>query len=980
MNLRILPFLLISVLCLVPLSAFAQSEVTVTGVVMSSEDSQPLPGAAVIANASNASVTDIDGKYSIQAAPGTELTVSCLGFVQMTFTVPEGTDRITKDFSMTSEAQALDDVVVIAYGTRKKGTIAGSVSTVKSEKLENVPAASFDQALQGSTPGLTVLSNSGEPSATAVFSIRGTNSINSGTAPLFILDGMPVSSSDFNAINPNDIESVSVLKDASSTSIYGARAANGVIVITTKRGRLDGSKARITARAQLGFSNLASGRWNLMNTAERIAYEKEVGLTSGKDYATLSAVDVNWLDKVFRNNAFLQSYDLQVDGAANNIRYYVSGNFYDQAGISLDSHFTRYNVRANVEAQAKDWLKVGTNILLTHEKVKMSDTGSYSLVTPISAARFMMPYWDPYKKDGSYASLSDGSWKGFNQNPLEWMENNPASNDKNKMIGSVFLEFTPIKGLSIRSQGGLDYTNITSEAYSVPSYIPNNGLGSVAKSMSEAYNLTITNTVSYNFNVDLLHSFNFMVGQEGVNYRSKGFSVVTSGQNNDKLTNISSGTRARSWADNSSSYSYLSFFGRGEYNYGGRYYADFSIRTDASSRFGKDNRWAAFWSLGFMWDMRHEDFLKNVDWLTNAQIAVSTGTSGNSSIPNYDHLDLVGGGSDYLGQSGIRPVSQGNENLTWETLWTTNLALHFGFFSRLNIDVEFYNKNTGNMLMTVPQSYADGGFNAHWDNVGAMVNRGVEISVNADVFRTRDFVWNINANVSYNKNKITALYNGVQEYVQSETGMKLQVGHPYTEFYLNRYAGVNPIDGTPQWYDKDGNITSEFKESDKVMTGCTSIAPWQGGFGTTLSWKGIALTAQFSWVADRWMINNDRYFEENSIVGDTNNQSRRMLYDRWKKPGDVTDIPKYGTTPQFDTHLLENASFLRLKNLSLSYTLPRNVLEKTKVFSAARVYAQAQNLFTVTGFSGLDPESSSNVYAAQYPMSRQFTFGLEFTF
>lgn len=979
MNLRILSSLLISVFCLSSVSAFAQSNVTVTGVVLSSEDGLPLPGAAVMADGSNASVTDLDGNYSIQVPAGTVLTASCLGFVQMTFTVPQGLDKVVHDFSMQSEAQALDDVVVIAYGTRKKGTIAGSVSTVKSEKIGNVPAASFDQALQGSTPGLTILSNSGEPSATAVFSIRGTNSINSGTAPLFILDGMPISSSDFNAVNPNDIESVSVLKDASSTSIYGARAANGVIVITTKRGRMDGSKARVTLRAQVGFSDIAHGNWNLMNTAERIAYEQEHGLSSGKDYETLRKIDYNWLDEVFRNNALLQSYDLQVDGSSQKVRYYVSGNYYDQEGISLDSHFTRYNVRANIEAQAKDWLKAGTNILLAHENILQSVSGDYNTVTPISAARFMMPYWSPYKKDGSYASLSDGTWKGLNQNPLEWMQNNQEKNGKNKVIGSVFLEFAPIKGLTIRTQGGLDYSNILSESKSMPSYIPNNGTGSAAKSMSESYNLTITNTVNYNFDIARIHNFNFMLGQEGVNYKAKGFSVAASGQTNDNLTNIASGTYARSWSDSSSSYSYLSFFGRGEYNYGGRYYADFSVRADASSRFGKNNRWAAFWSLGFMWDLRNEDFLKNVEWLSNAQVAVSTGTSGNSSIPNYDHLDLVGGGSDYMGDSGIRPVTQGNGDLTWETLWTTNLALHAGFFGRLNLDVEFYNKKTYNMLMAVPQSYADGGFGSRWDNVGAMVNRGAEVSLGADVIRTRDFVWNINANMSYNRNMITELYRGVTEYVQSTTGMKLQVGHPYSEFYLNRFAGVNPVDGEPLWYDKDGNLTSEYNESDKVMTGCTSEAPWQGGFGTALSWKGLSVSAQFSWVAGRWMINNDRYFEENSLF-DQYNQSKRMLYDMWKAPGDLTDIPKYGTTPQFDTHLLENASFLRLKNLTIAYSLPKRVLEKMKVFNAARVYAQGQNLFTFTGFTGLDPESSSNVYKAQYPMSRQFTFGLEFTF
>ena len=282
--------------------------------------------------------------------------------------------------------------------------------------------------------------------------------------------------------------------------------------------------------------------------------------------------------------------------------------------------------------------------------------------------------------------------------------------------------------------------------------------------------------------------------------------------------------------------------------------------------------------------------------------------------------------------------------------------------------------------MSVPVSYADGGYGYRWDNVGGMVNRGVELDLNIDVLNLKGSTWNINANASYNKNKITELYNGLNEYVVSTTGTKLVVGHSYGEFFLNRFAGVNPIDGNPLWYTADGKITDEFREADKVMTGKSCIAPWQGGFGTTLSWKGLSLSAQFSWVADRWMINNDRYFEEGGGLFDTYNQSKRMLYDRWKKPGDVTDVPRHGVSPQFDTHLLENASFLRLKNLMLAYSIPQAALAKTRFFTGARAYLQAQNLLTFTPFSGLDPESSSNIYKAQYPMARQFTLGIELSF
>ena len=977
---RILSNLLtIALLLLSATSLSAQELIKVSGTVTSAEDTLPLIGVSVISGPNSGVTTGIDGTYTITVSAGTKLRFQYIGFAEHEWLVPEGAAAVTHDVILESDSQRVDEVVVVAYGTRKKGTIAGSVSTVKSEKLESVPTAGFDQALQGQSPGLMVLSNSGEPSKAATFQIRGTNSINSGTAPLFILDGVPISSSDFNAISPSDIESVSVLKDASSSSIYGARAANGVVVITTKRGTTM-DNAKVTFRTQLGLSQLAHSNWALMDTPERIAFEKEIGLDAGQDYDLLSQTNVNWLDAVFNDRALLQNYDISVSRATDKMNYYVSGSFFDQDGIAIGSTFRRYSIRANADVRASKWLRIGTNTMAVFEQVEQAEDGEYSLYTPISASRFMLPYWDPYRDDGSIASESDGSWKGTGQNPLEWMENNRQQNKKYKVLTTLFAEITPIENLTIRSQFGADFTNSTAFMQSMPSYAPNNGLGAAGRAAYNTLNLTITNTVNYRTTLDGGHSLNFMVGQEGVDYQYEGFQLITQGQNNDYLTTLSSGSRATTWSDVTDAYSYLSFFGRAEYSYNDRYYADFSVRTDASSRFGRGGRWAAFWSVGLMWNAKRESFLEMVDWLTTAQLAVSTGTSGNSSIPNYDHLALVGGDANYNDNMGIYPAQSGNENLGWEKLWTTNIALHLGLWNRLNVDLEFYNKLTTDMLMSVPVSYADKGEGFRWDNIGAMVNRGIELQLNADIIRSRDFVWNISANVSYNSNKITELYNGLDEYELSTTSTKLVVGHRVGEFYINRYAGVNPANGDALWLTKEGEVTTEFNESDKVMIGKSYIAPWQGGFGTTLSWKGLSLSAQFAWVADRWMFNNDRFFEESNGLYSSYNQSRRLLYDRWKEAGDVTDIPRYGVTPQMDSRFLENASFLRLKNLMLSYSLPASLLKKSHFFTAIRVYLQAQNLFTITPFSGIDPESSSNVYKAQYPMSKQYSVGIDLTF
>ena len=980
---RTLLFILELLICTMPLLAAEQigdgGDVTVSGTVTSEEDGQPLIGVVVMSSAGGGVSASDDGSYSISVPAGTVLSFHAISFQTVEYIVPSGSDAVTYNVSLESDSQLLEETVVVAYGVRKKGTITGSVSSVKSEKIENTPTAAFDQALQGQVPGLTVMASTGEPSVATTMVIRGTNSINSGTAPLYILDGAAISSSEFNAINPSDIESISVLKDASSTSIYGARASNGVIVITTKRGRM-ADKPTITFRAQLGVSNVADGQWNLMDTEQRIAYEKEIGIDAGKDYGLLSQTNVNWADVVYNDAALLQNYELSVSGATEKTNYYISGAYYDQEGVAIGSNFNRYSLRVNLEQRAAKWLTVGTNTMLNYQGIEQADDGQPSVVTPISAAQFMLPYWNPYNKDGSVAKTGD-TWNGDGVNPIEWLENNPLTFKRYKVFSSIFAEARPIEGLSIRSQFTVDYTHTTGYGKSYPDFAPNQEQGQAMRSSTDGMTLSVTNTIGYQFDIDHIHSFNFMVGQEGINYHYEAFNVLSEGQNNHYLTNLSTGSRVSSWGDTTDDdYGFLSFFARAEYNYANKYYLELSGRADASSRFGRSGRWAGFGSVGLMWNMLNEDFLApSRSWLTFAQIALSSGTAGNSEIPNYNHLALVGNAGDYVGTPGLAPISQGNENLHWESTWTTNLAFHFGFWNRLNVDLELYNKYTYNMLMLVPKSYSDNGFGSNWDNVGAMVNRGAELNLTGTALQIGDFTWMLNANVSYNHNRITELYGGVDEYEMASTSLKLVVGHDSGEFYLNRFAGVNPANGDALWYTADGQITDELRDEDRVMVGKSFNAPWAGGFGTTFSWKGLSLSAQFSWVADRWVINNDRYYQESNGRFQTYNQSVKLL-DRWKEPGDISETPRHGEFMEFDDRLLEDASFLRLKNLMLSYQIPSNVIQRSGFIEGLRVYFQAQNLLTFTNFSGLDPEGVGNIYIAQYPMSRQFTFGLDLTF
>lgn len=924
--------------------------------------------------------TDAAGHFRIEVdSKGSQsLTFRFLGMEDQTVRIASAGKPLR--VVMHDGLDQMEEVVVVAYGTRKKGTITGSVATIKGDVVADAPVASFDQALQGKATGLTVLQNSGDPAAPATFYIRGTNSINADTEPLFIIDGVPVNASEFSAINPADIESFSVLKDASSTSIYGARAANGVIVITTRRGRM-GDKAQVKLRAQYGFSNLAYGHWTQMNTHERLDYEEMVGIRQPGTYdrEALEKTDINWRDLVFRNNAPTQTYDLSVSGASSKINYYVSANYMDQQGTSLNSSFSRYNLRANIEAKASDWLRIGTNTSLTYSTTEETDYGSYSIITPISASKFMQPYWDPFKPDGTFTSPADDTWRGSYENPLEWAASNPLTRNRLHLLSSTYLEIEPIANLKIKTLAGIDGGDVRTNTSSRPGYVGNYGLGTVAKSFSRGFNLTWTNTAAYNFAVNEQHHVNLLLGHEMTRNSSDAFSVVARGQSNDQLLTLSTGTSVSGWSDASAASSYLSVFGRGEYDFDNKYYADFSLRRDASSKFGKNSRWATFWSVGAMWNILKERWMQSAKALTMLQLSASYGTSGNSSIPNYDHLSLYSAGPQYSGMPGIAPYSRGNEDLTWEKLSTLNVALKVGLWNRIDLSVEFYNKRTTDMLMEVPITLGNG-FSTQWDNIGAMLNRGVELDLHASLLRAGNFRWDINANASYNQNAITELYNGLDQYEIPATGLMLKTGHAYGEHYLVRYAGVNPANGDALWYKKDGTVTNVYDESDKVLTGKSYMAPWQGGFGTSLSWKGLSLDVQFSWVARRWMLNNDRWFDEsNGMYSTAYNQSRELM-NCWRQPGDVTNIPRYGVSPEMDTHLLEDASFLRLKNVMLAYTFPRQMMQRTKVIEGIRLFLQGQNLLTFTHFTGMDPENSANVYQATYPMSRQFTVGAEISF
>ena len=954
----------------------------VTGVVLSAEDGQPVIGASVAVKGTTiGTVTDADGNFKLSIPNSAKmLKVSYIGMIAQDVEIRQNMKIILKP-----NAQVTEEVVVVGYGTAKKvGSVVGSFTKVGSDKLELKPAVNAMDALQGQVPGLQIYTSSGEPGTSSSSYIRGVGSLTADNSPLYILDGAPVGSDVFVSINPNDIESVTVLKDASATSIYGSRAANGVIYVTTKRGKI-GEKAVVTASASYGVSSLARKLGDPMNAKELADFQLGLGIISQTKHDQLlsTGADTKWQDYFFKDNAPTYQGNISVRGGGGRSTYFISGGYVNQEGTSIRSKYEKYNFRSNVESQANDWLRVGVNLAGLYDK---SENSAYTYQSSnytaggIFGSMLRQPYYNPYGTDGKPLDYIPGVNA---YSPYFLLDKQPNNTNNAQVNSTAFIQLTPIKGLVIRSQGGLeayDYRNTNKTLPSLPSA---KGVGRTQEKFARNVKLTITNTAEYKFNMSDVHNFTVLLGQEGVKNNYESFASETSGQSDDRLTMLQAGTTAKLLAksyNDQYDYVFSSFFGRVDYSFSDKYYADFSVRTDGSSRFGKDHKYATFYSGGLMWDLKKEAFLSDVDLISGLKLKGSVGSTGNSSIGNYNHLALVGT-TLYNTQGGWTLSSSGNPDLRWEKQITGDLGIELSLLNKYKFELTYYKRKTKDMLMDVPLPYTSG-FSTLTQNVGAMSNNGVELSVNLDLVKTKDWYVGFSANYNYNKNKIDQLFYGYTEWPMLDNLTMYKVGQSL-QFYVPKYAGVDPADGAPMWYvpGKDGETTKTYDQGTlSQATGKTQAPPHSGGFSFNLTWKGLSLNTDFAWMIGKYMINNDRYFSENPTAFGTMNQSRDLLGNMWEKEGDIAKYPAYGYYMEFDDHLLENASFLRMKNLTVSYNLPKSLLNYTKVVNGIKVFATARNLFTLTSYKGADPEIDSNLTYGAYPNSRQFTFGAEIVF
>lgn len=878
----------------------------------------------------------------------------------------------------------LEDVIVVGYGSaRSISSVTGAVANVSGDKIANRPVANVMDALQGKIAGLQTFNSSGEPTALSSMRLHGVGSLNTSNQPLIILDGMPVSSSTLLTMNANDYQNVTLLKDAAATAMYGARSANGVLYITSKKG--EAGEAKINLGYEYGFSDLARrGYLGLMNSDQLLDFQLEKGFISKALYDDRKAAGINtdWEKYYYKDNAPMRKVDLSISGGSQKTRYYISGNYLKQEGIALASEFDRFTVRTNLDTELNDWASMGVRFTGGADTRNSFPYGSNSLRGALGAYLFE-PYWTPYDEDGNVYDLIPGMEMLSNEYVLRMQ---PSSERNQQVNANVFFEIKPIQGLTLRSQYGIDFRNRRNTSKTFPSYRPAQGIGSRTELNALTFDHTITNTIEYKFDLDdRKHNFTFLAGQEGIEADYNAFDVMVKGMVDDRLMEFSSGVLSlidRMPAMSTTQYAYLSYFGIGNYNYENKYFLDLSIRSDESSRFGSKNRRATFWSAGGMWNLSKESFMKDVDFVSDLRLRASYGITGNSDIGDYQHLGRVGASTNYGARPGWTIINPGNPDLGWEEQSKLNIGVSTALLKdKINLDVSYYLRKTKNMLMEVPQPYTSG-FSSVDDNVGSIENSGIDLTLGVTLFQNHD--WNIgfSKTFNYNKNKITELFYGLDEWIIPNTGVAYIKGKPVS-FYYAKWLGIDPEDGMQMWEDpKTGKSTKSFNRTDleQNLSNNPRYAPMQGGFSLNASWKkGISFNADFSYVLDNYMLNNDRFFSENPAIFGEMNQSADVL-DEWKKPGDVTKFPKFGQNMQFDSRLIENASFLRMKNITISYSVPRSLLGENNPLKELHFSLTGRNLFTITNYSGLDPEVDSNLSLGRYPNTKQYVASVRASF
>ena len=998
-------------------------------------------------------VTDLDGKFSLTMPKGkTVLRVSYVG-METVEVVGKRNMRIVLKADQTD----LDEVMVVAYGTAKKSSFTGSAENINGEKLELRPISNVAKGIEGQATGVQVTSASGQPGSAPSIRIRGYSSINASSAPLYVVDGIPYDGS-LSSLNPSDIESMTILKDASAGALYGARGANGVVMITTKKGKE--GKTNVTWRSTLGWSSRAQKHYDLVGQKDYVQLVYE-GLRNGyvnnngmswsdaeaaarsalsrnlggelynpfKNYSwneiidpetgyvcsdAQSAWDENWMDAVEDKSAFRHEHQLSINGGTEKTKYMFSLGYLNEDGTLKTTNFQRYNARANVETKVTDWFSANINTTLAHSESNFSDYDGAAVSNVWYSAQFVSPLFPMYQKNLDGTNVLDangnaqldygeagrpGSYNDYN--PLGGLVDDKASSKSDiagLRTGMVFGTDSDkagwLKGLKFAMNFGLDYHNSLSMSY-MNMYHGNqaNAGGLLYKYTGRTQSYTFNQLITWNRSFNK-HNFDVMLGHEWYAYK---YEYLEAGRSNliDGILEISPGTTMQSAESYTDNYRINSFMSRINYNYDDKYYFSASLRSDASSRFYKDNHTGTFWSLGANWRMSKENFLKDVKWIDNLSVKISYGEQGNDDI-----LHSNGTSNYYLWQSlyalgwnnannlGAIISSLETKDLSWEKNQNLNIGVEGAFFNhRLRVSAEYYNKKTTDMLLSYPKALSTGfgGYNA---NVGDMRNSGFEFEIGGTPIRTNDWVWNVTWMGATVKNKVLKL---TQESPEIISGIRvIKEGYELNTYYMAKSAGVDPATGAQLYwvYDKDenGNIVNE-RISDDYAKAANSkyylgsrIPDLYGSISTDLSWKGIDLSVLTTYSIGG-KIYDGLYAASMNTTYSTDTWNSNALR-RWQKPGDITDVPRIEIGGQYTTtdRFLVDASYFAIKNITLGYTLPKLWVNKIGL-SNVRVFTSVDNLALFTHLDGMDPQYSfggSTDYT--YAPNKTWSVGLEVKF
>ncbi|MDR0431464.1 MAG: TonB-dependent receptor [Tannerellaceae bacterium] len=967
----------------------AQQTMKVTGTVVDAVTGEPIVGANVIVKgAAIGSSTDFDGNFELEIPSDAILVVSYIGYINIEVkpTASPMTIRLRED------AQALDEIVVVGYGVQKRESLTGAMQTLNNEKLTNITTPSVQNMIAGKAPGVLVAPGDGKPGSAGRILIRGKASINGTNDPLYVIDGVIVGNSpDYASLNPMDIESMTILKDAASTAIYGSQGANGVIMITTKKAKTS-DKVSISGSIKAGISRLSNGNVEMMDGAELYDYYKSfsnqerISFTRWNEH--LRDANFNWWDFATQTGV-TQDYNLSISGGTEKMKSYLSVGYYDETGTVKGYEYKRYNFRLRSEYKPFDFLTIKPLISGNRRDI---DDKQHS----VGAMYRNLPWDSPYQEDGTLTPHYSPTWVNNWTNYLYDLQWNRSGSKTYSFMGNLDFDVKITDWLTFSSVNSFNYDEWQNQSYQDPRSNSAIGVnGRLSETVDTRQRRYTNQLLRFNKTFGGKHDVTGTVAYEFRDYRFKSVQAVGTGFISG-FSVLDVAARPEKTAGYISEDAMQSFFFKGTYAYDNKYLLEASFRRDGASNFGDNAKYGNFFSFSGGWNLHREDFME-YEWLDQLKLRTSYGSMGNRPSALYPQYDLYKVNQSYNEVPGALIDQIGNRDLTWEKTFTFGVGVDIGIFDRFRASFDYYNKYTSNVLFRVPIS----GFNgvtSIWQNIGEIENNGFEMTLGADIIKNRDIYWGIDFNLGINKNRIKKLYSGIDQIIESSFGGPassisriLLPGHDMDTFYGKEWAGVNPDNGAPQWYEtKDGNRqkTSNYAAADQVTLG-TLTPDFFGGFSTNFAWKSFDLNAVFSYSVGGQIYNYSRQeFDSDGTYTDRNQYKLQKGWSRWEKPGDnaTHPLPAYNNNSKANnasSRYIEDADYLKLRTLSVGYNFS---LPQWHV-SNLRLFFTAENVFTITPYSGIDPEIPIKddgkivnvVGASVYPLTRKFMFGLNFT-